>query len=297
MTIRQLTYFQSVADSRSFTKAAKECYVSQTAISRQIQALEEELGVQLLVRNTVRVRLTPAGEYFFRQCRKILADVRGTVSRTQEIAREKAPRLTLAVPGDAEQQAVMRPLRSFRRKYPELEVQFMRGIRQELINELVEEKADVLIAQNFDLPDLAGLQVLSFLKARLMLMMSPEHPLSHEQCVCPEQLKGETLAAAKGSATAPTVERARARNRQLGLEEIRELYVEDFPDVVLAVESGSAAALVPSNLQGWLPADLHFAELSGPSLPVEFVALCLPDSVNTNTKLFFDFLEKYYAAP
>ena len=58
MTLQQIMYFQRVARSGSFTKAARSCFVSQTAISRQICALEEELHVTLLERDTAHVKLT-----------------------------------------------------------------------------------------------------------------------------------------------------------------------------------------------------------------------------------------------
>jgi len=73
MTLQQIMYFQRVARSGSFTKAARACFVSQTAISRQISALEEELHVTLLERDTAHVKLTLAGEYFFQQVNELPA--------------------------------------------------------------------------------------------------------------------------------------------------------------------------------------------------------------------------------
>ncbi len=61
----RLKYFVSLADNLSFTKAAQECFIVQTAMSRQIAALEAELGVQLFVRNTRTVELTEAGKEFY----------------------------------------------------------------------------------------------------------------------------------------------------------------------------------------------------------------------------------------
>ena len=63
--IRQIRYFQAVVRNNSFSEAAEECYVSQSAISQQIQALERELSFDLLERKNPKFTLTPAGEYFF----------------------------------------------------------------------------------------------------------------------------------------------------------------------------------------------------------------------------------------
>ena len=62
--LKQLKYFQSVVYHRSFSKAAEECFISQSAISQQVRALEEEVGVTLLRREGRRFSLTPAGEVF-----------------------------------------------------------------------------------------------------------------------------------------------------------------------------------------------------------------------------------------
>ena len=61
MLLRQIEYFQAVVEQNSFTAAAEQCNISQSAISQQIQALEAELGVKLLERVKRRFTLTPAG--------------------------------------------------------------------------------------------------------------------------------------------------------------------------------------------------------------------------------------------
>lgn len=106
MTLQQILYFQRVARSGSFTKAARACFVSQTAISRQISALEEELHVTLLERDTAHVKLTLAGEYFFQQVNELTARLEEVVTRTQTIAQEQQTRLTLGIPTILEQHAI-----------------------------------------------------------------------------------------------------------------------------------------------------------------------------------------------
>lgn len=64
MLFRQMKYFIAVVERGSFTEAAEQCYISQSAVSQQIRALEKELGVELLHRENRRFTLTPAGEYF-----------------------------------------------------------------------------------------------------------------------------------------------------------------------------------------------------------------------------------------
>ena len=71
---KQLKYFQSVVRLISFSEAAEENYISQSAISQQIQALVRELGFKLFERRYRSFTLTPAGEYFYRKSLVLTAD-------------------------------------------------------------------------------------------------------------------------------------------------------------------------------------------------------------------------------
>lgn len=72
--IRQIRYFQSVIRNNSFSEAAEECHISQSAISQQVQALERELGFDLLERKNRKFSLTPAGEHFYKKSLVLIAD-------------------------------------------------------------------------------------------------------------------------------------------------------------------------------------------------------------------------------
>lgn len=77
MLLRQLDYFVKVVENNSFTKAAAQAYISQSAISQQIQALEKDLGVDLMVRQHRSFALTPAGEYLYRHAPPALSPGQG----------------------------------------------------------------------------------------------------------------------------------------------------------------------------------------------------------------------------
>ena len=72
--LKQLKYFQSVVRLGSFSAVAEENFISQSAISQQVQSLEHELGFALLVRRNRSFSLTPAGEYFYRKSLLLTAD-------------------------------------------------------------------------------------------------------------------------------------------------------------------------------------------------------------------------------
>jgi DNA-binding transcriptional LysR family regulator len=90
-----MRYFTAVADRGSFTRAARELHVAQQAVSQQVKALEQLLGVTLLDRTSRQVTLTPEGEVFLADCRRVLAGADRAARRVQAAARGEAGTLRL----------------------------------------------------------------------------------------------------------------------------------------------------------------------------------------------------------
>ncbi|MGV2385792.1 MAG UNVERIFIED_CONTAM: LysR family transcriptional regulator, partial [Thermobifida fusca] len=86
MQLQQLAYFLAVAETRHFTRAAELSRVAQPSLSKQIKALEEELGAPLFVRARGNITLTPAGEILLPLAQRILADVETARREIQELA-------------------------------------------------------------------------------------------------------------------------------------------------------------------------------------------------------------------
>ena len=93
MDLRQLRYFAAVARERNFTRAAAILHITQPPLSRQIQLLEEELGVALIVRKSRPVKLTDAGRLFYEQAMQVLGRVDVTSGRCVPKARRGRRRL------------------------------------------------------------------------------------------------------------------------------------------------------------------------------------------------------------
>lgn len=86
MELRHLRYFVAVVEEQSFTKAANKLCIAQPPLSRQIQNLEEELGLQLLERGSRPVKTTAEGQFFYQYAVKLLSNIDQMVSMTQRIA-------------------------------------------------------------------------------------------------------------------------------------------------------------------------------------------------------------------
>src|SRR3954454_1745327 len=92
MELRQLRYFTAVASERSFSRAAEKLNVAQPPLSRQVQQLEEELGVRLLDR-TRPITLTPPGRYFFEQAGQLLQRLEEIRAMTRKLDKERHARI------------------------------------------------------------------------------------------------------------------------------------------------------------------------------------------------------------
>lgn len=143
--LKQIRYFQSVVKNNSFSEAAAENYISQSAISQQIQALERDLGFPLLERKNRKFTLTPAGEYFYQKSLILTADYDQICMNASRIASGDETTLRVgylcSFPGTEFQQA----LSQFSGKHPEVTITITSGNHEELYDMLRTEKTDVIL--------------------------------------------------------------------------------------------------------------------------------------------------------
>ncbi|OLT14295.1 hypothetical protein BJF78_02220 [Pseudonocardia sp. CNS-139] len=120
MELRHLRYFVSVAEELHFRKAAEKLHIVQPALSKQISALERELGVLLLERDRRTVTLTEAGRAFLQEALAVLAQADGAVARARAVERGEVGRLSIGFIQPALADLLPRSLRVFRRHYPDV---------------------------------------------------------------------------------------------------------------------------------------------------------------------------------
>jgi DNA-binding transcriptional LysR family regulator len=188
--LRQLRYFVAVAEMLHFTKAARRLHIAQPPLSRQIRALEEEIGVQLLERNSSRVLLTHAGTIFLEEARAILSRVEAAARMAKDADAGRSGTVRLGI-GLGLGETVSRVINRHLQKYPEVEI--------DVINLPSGFQSEALIARRIDVgflrPPLDTVQLHSrrIVTERLSVVLRASSPLAKRRTLSLKQIASEPL--------------------------------------------------------------------------------------------------------
>ncbi|MCC7547460.1 MAG: LysR family transcriptional regulator [Burkholderiales bacterium] len=174
MELRHLRYFVTVAEELHFGRAARRLHLSQPPLSMQIKALEEEIGVTLLLRNQRPVELTVAGEVFLKEARDILARADAAAEAARRAARGETGDLRVGFVTIADYSILPPVLQRFRHASPDIRLVLQEATTDVQLRELAEARMDV----GFVLPPVEEerLQVLPLLQEPLLAALPESHP-------------------------------------------------------------------------------------------------------------------------
>ena len=246
MEFHQLRYLTAVATTRSFTRAALECHVTQPTLSHQIKKLEEEIGEPLFQRRKKGAFLTPLGERVFEHARTILGAIESVKQEASAFSTKVQGRLRIGIIPTIAPYYLPRLLNACRRKHPGISFQITEDPTENLLAAMRRGALDVVVLS----PPIAGddLHFKDLFEDEFLLAVPPSHPLSRARAIrladtvdypmilmndahC---LRGQTLALCKRAGFTPQVF---IQSAQL--------------DTVLAmVETGLGISLIPRSARG-----------------------------------------------
>jgi DNA-binding transcriptional LysR family regulator len=241
MDLRQLEILQAIAETGSFTACGRKLHVSQSAISRQILLLEEELGEPLFLRVGRQVRMTPAAESLVQLGKRVFLDVRETVGAITDRTREL--RGTLRLSGGMTVCLYVFPplLKHLRRVHPQLDVRLTVAMAGHSVQEIRAGRVDAgLLTLPVEDADMVTVPVM---REELLLVTMPTHPLARRRKVAPRDLAGLPLVLFEmGSAT------RRVIDNFFAAENIEPTVVMDTENVEIIkamVKTGLGIGIVP----------------------------------------------------
>jgi len=187
MDLRQLEMFIAVADNSSFTSAGRQLHVAQSAISRKIGLLEDELGEPLFKRVNKRIFITPAGGMFLTYARRIFQDLRNATLEISEFSRLEWGHLSIGAGMMACIYILPPVLEKFRALHPRIELEVATGSTEALLSKLRNNSIEIGV---LTLPIRGSdLEVLPLCEEEMVVVVSRKHPaLSQRRWINAEEI-------------------------------------------------------------------------------------------------------------
>jgi DNA-binding transcriptional LysR family regulator len=188
---RQLLLFVTVARTRSFTRAGRELYLSQSAVSHAVKSLEDELGHRLLDRDGKKMQITPAGEHLLHYAEKILKDMSVARVSLDQRTRWGTSRLRLGANSSFSPCLLPGIIQSFRGEFPDWPVSVKVGDTRECVDWLEDNEIDMAIAIA---PSQAeAVEVTPLFTDEVLWIVPPGHPWAKARTAVAEEVSSQNF--------------------------------------------------------------------------------------------------------
>lgn len=202
MNFNQLRYFVSVIQCQSFTKAASRHYISQTAITQQIHALETSLDVMLIDRKTRPIFPTAAGRVFYREALSLLSRIDSALEKTKNASDGLIGTLRIGYTKGYERSSLSEKLRQFHLEYPNILITCHRHDTDKLAAGLLNHDYDIIFTwDSTHICQEDGIRFQLIERAPLVVAVYNSHPFARLKSLRREDLKDETILYMSPSAT------------------------------------------------------------------------------------------------
>ncbi len=243
MTLNQLKYFLAVARCLSFTEAARSLFMTQPALSRQIQAMEAELGTQLFIRDKKTLKLTPGGSTLYNELPDFLRKYDEMMAEARHANRgfEGVLRIGFLDVYDASE-LFLPVLTKFQQKYPDIRLTMGRFSLAELPECVYEDKLDLICTYGFSLFDKPDLVTVDVHKYDSCVMLNRNHPLADKEDLTLDDLRQERFVQLRSEANEEGYQYITNLLSKAGISP-GAVQVDKNEDVLLWVEMGLGVAV------------------------------------------------------
>ena len=263
--LRQLRYFVAVAEDGNISQAAKRIFLTQPALSRQIKALEEEIGQCLLERQAHSIRLTPTGEALLLEARKLLQHADEVLERVRVAGREV--RLRVGYAPSLAAGILSMAVANFTQKHPGARVELFDLSTEEMLSGLESDKLDVALSVGQQ-RQTRGLSWNPLMRAPWQLVVNRDHPLARLSQVTPAEVARQPLLVFCQRDYPEYWDTITAWLRQHGQRPRIAGEYDGLESLMAAVEAGLGVALLTSRTAHRLPKRVRLKKLSVPPEPV-----------------------------
>ncbi|MEG4804944.1 LysR substrate-binding domain-containing protein [Microcoleus sp. ARI1-B5] len=292
MELRHLRYFIAVADKLSFSNAAEGLYIAQSAVSRQIKDLEDELGVQLFDRRSRPLQLTPAGQTFLEESRATLAQLEQAVHKTQRIHQGELGYLTVSFTSSIANGVFPEMLRTFRQRYPEVKLILQEEHSAFLIQRLRDRQTDIIFLYLYhEISEDNDLETMSLTQEPLVAVLPKNHPLAAQSKISLDDLKDREFVMPLHQVVAGLSEQIYHLCSQAGFVP-KVVQTAVFMVTILGLVAGETGiSILPSHVQNIQREGVVYRPILEPTATTNLTAVWRPNHSSTILQQFLDIIK------
>ena len=188
---RHLRTIQAIHEAGGLARAADQLHITQSALSHQIKGLEDQAGVELFVRRSKPLKLSPAGMRLLKLAQQVLPQVQALQEEFSGLRAGSTGRMHIAIECHACFEWLFPVLEQFRKAWGEVDVDIRPGLAFDALPALLKEEVDVVISS--DPEELSGVEFVELFDYAPVFVASSTHPLSQKSHVDAADFRGETL--------------------------------------------------------------------------------------------------------
>ncbi|WP_226554685.1 LysR family transcriptional regulator [Celeribacter naphthalenivorans] len=293
MDFKRLKYFIAVAEELHFGRAATRLGMAQPPLSRQVAALEDQLGVKLFDRSRNQVRLTEAGEVLLDRARDILANLDSAYREATQIGQGGAGRLRIAFVGSATHGPLPTLIKSFRSHYPNVDLSLSSMNNADLERALIQRDIDIAVAR----PHLSGAEELR--SAQLFcepLILALPDGSTHARSTKPVQLntlKDETFVLYPRRPRPSFADFILRTCAEEGFSPKDQIFAQDYQTAISLVAVGVGLAVVPESVSHSPRSGVTYRPYEGHNPGTSLTAHARLDNRKPQVLNFFSLLQKF----
>jgi len=289
MDINQIKYFLSVAQHLNFTKAAQENFITQPAMSRQISELEKEIGFKLFIRDSHSVHLTSQGKALLNNWKAAVRLINEGMKKANEIESGQAGSLKIAALTTATVTFLPRIIKSFKLKYPNVNITVDRLVPKQICNSIDEDKYDIYITIKNDIEQYPKLDFKTIKKDEICLVTQSEHSLAENDELDISSLEEETFFLIPYDDSPHMYKITHKVFDLLGIKPKKIVFQRPLEQLLYSVRSGLGVSVLPERICEENSSNLAFLKLNS-GLFIE-LAVGWNSSVNPLANRFINILE------
>ena len=188
---RHLRTIKAIHEYGGVAKAADQLNITQSALSHQIKALEDQAGVELFVRRSKPMKLSAAGMRLLRLANQVLPQVEALAAEFEGLRGGSTGRMHIAIECHACFEWLFPVLEAFRKNWPDVDVDIRPGLAFDALPALQKEEVDLVVSS--DPEDIPGVTFTELFDYKAVFVASSAHPLAEKPYVDAEDFRGQTL--------------------------------------------------------------------------------------------------------